>query len=142
MAIKTKEMKRFIYMISCIAASMMVAASCEKVKIETSGIDHAVAGVWELTEASAEGKPVDQYEVYLHLAPEGTFELYQKSGSQTRYDLFTGTFTTGGGIIAGVYSDGKPWGAKYNYTISGETLTLKSFNLLEERLKQRILVLP
>ena len=110
---------------------MMVAASCEKVEIETNNIDGAVAGVWELTEASAEGKPIDQYEVFLHLAPEGHFELYQKSGTQTRYDLFTGTYTTENGIINGVYSDGKPWGGKYTYTVSDENLTLESFNLLE-----------
>ena len=137
MALIFKKMKRFIYIIACLAATVMMASSCEKETVEVSNVDHAVAGVWHLSSSTAEGSPINQYDVYLYLAPEGNFELYQKSGSQSRYDKYTGTFTTQEGIINGVYSDGRPWGSKYTYTVTDQALVLKSFNLIEEQKYQR-----
>ena len=133
MALKFKKMKRFIYIISCIAAAVMMVSSCEKETVEVSKVDNAVAGVWHLTSSTAEGTTFNQYDVYLHLSPEGYFELYQKGTSQSRYDKYTGTFTTEDGIINGEYSDGMPWGSKYTYIVKDQTLVLKSFNLIEEQ---------
>ena len=72
--------------------------------------------------------------MYLCINADCTFELYQKSGTQSeRYEKYTGTCSSENGILSGVYSNGKPWGSKYtfSFTFIVDGMILKSYNLIE-----------
>ena len=138
MALITKDMKRRLYIILTASAALM-AASCEKAgeSISTpAALDPSVIGEWHLSRMLAEGSLIeDMPDVYLAINPDGTFELYQKSGTQSlRHDRFTGTCYTQDGILSGVYSNGDAWGSKWEYVMTLDGLLLKSFNMLEENL--------
>lgn len=127
------KMKRFTYILIGLAALVAAAASCKKEEVTPMPeIDSALATEWQLVETKAEGTIVGaDMSIYLSILPDGTFELFQKSPDQTvRYDRYTGTCTSKDGILTGVYSDGTSMN-KWMYTVSGEGLTLQSFNLLE-----------
>ena len=128
-------MKRFINIFIGFAAILGLTVSCEKpdMDIETATIDPSITGEWHLQEILAEGTLVSEgLDCYMLINTDGTFELYQKSGTQSlRFDRFTGTCAYENNILSGVYSNGKPWGSKYTVSIEGDILILKSFNLLE-----------
>lgn len=135
MAIIVKKMKRFIYILTAVAAMIIATAGCQKAENETvTGIDPHVVGEWKLDVVISEGyNNPGVPEVYLCIKSDCTFELYQKSGTQSvRFDKFTGTCSTEDGLLKGVYSSGKEWGSKWEYFITMNGITLKSFNLLEE----------
>jgi len=132
-------MKRLINILIMSAALIGVAASCQKEDGTSGLIDSAISGEWHLTEILAEGTVVSEgLDSYLLINMDGTFELYQKSGTQTiRYDRFTGTCTYEDNLLSGVYSNGNPWGSRYTVSLSGNMMTLSSFNLLEVQKYER-----
>ena len=140
MAIIGEKMKRFIYILTAVAAMISAAAGCQKVENETvktetvTSIDSHLVGEWKLNEIISEGyNNHDVPEIYLCINADCTFELYQKSGTQSiRFDKFTGTCYTEDGLLTGVYSSGKEWASKWEYFPTVAGITLKSFNLLEE----------
>lgn len=136
MALITMDMKRLIYILTAFAALM--AASCEKAgnDVAPATLDPSVVGEWHLTRMMAEDNVNEDIpDVYLDINPDGTFELYQKSGTQSlRHDKFTGTCYTKDGILGGVYSNGDEWGSKWEYTITLDGLILRSFNMIEENM--------
>ena len=78
-------------------------------------------------------------DIYLCINSDCTFELYQKSGTQSvRYDKFTGTCKTEDGVLTGIYSNGKPWGGKYIFKVTADELLLKTTNLLEEQKYKKV----
>ena len=107
----------------------------EKVENETvTSIDNHLVGEWKLSVMISEGfNNPDVPEIYLCINSDCTFELYQKSGTQSvRFDKFTGTCYTENGLLIGVYSSGEKWASKWEYFTTLAGITLKSFNLLEE----------
>ena len=120
---------------------ILAAVSCTKDnELPLQVVDAALVGEWHLEEAHTEGIATDEnLDVYLGINDNGIFELFQKSGSQSvRYDRYYGKCRSENGIITGTYSDGKPWGGKYEYTVNGDELTLRSYNLLEVQKYTRV----
>lgn len=129
-------MRRILNMIMGLAAVIFTAAACQKDDEQTGKtVDAVVVGQWHLIGASAEGTSIMQdVDVYLCINADCTFELYQKSGSQShRYDRYTGTCSTEGGVLTGAYSNGKAWGGKYTYLKTTYGIILKTTNRLEEQ---------
>lgn len=134
MALIIEDMKRFRNIFIRLAAILSIAVSCQKTEpVSVQAIPDELAAAWHLLEISAEGNIISEgLDCYFQINTDGTFELYQKSGTQSvRYDLFTGTCTYTDGVLSGVYGNGHPWGGKYHATLSGNTLILSSYNLLE-----------
>lgn len=128
-------MKRITNIILTIAAAVCLAASCQK-EDQAPTLDKALVGTWHLTGTFVEGTELDAdlIDVYLVLNSDCTFEIYQKSGSQTdRYDVYTGTCTAEDGVLNGTYASGDAWGSAYKYKVKGSSLTLSSLNLMEEQ---------
>lgn len=128
--------------IICGLAILVMAASCQKEDPIADSVDTALVGEWQLKEATAEGTAIMAgIDVYLCINSDCTFELYQKSGTQSvRYDKYTGTCKTEDGILTGVYSNGKPWGGKYVFKVTADELLLKTTNLLEEQKYKKTLI--
>lgn len=117
-----------------------MASSCQKAKVETPvAIDPSLVGEWHLTEATAEGIDVHTgVDVYLKFNSDSTFELYQKSGTQSvRYSRYAGSCSVLDGLLSGVYSTGDEWGSKYTYNVSQNSLILTSYNLIEVQKYER-----
>lgn len=130
-------MKKLINIMTGIAIMAIAAVSCTKDNdIHTNSIDPVLVGEWHLLGMKAEDSSLSQVntDVYLDLRGDGTFELYQKTDSQSvRYDRYTGRCWSEDGILTGIYSDGKPWGAKYEYAMTLDGFILRSYNLIEEQ---------
>ena len=126
-------MKRIIEKLM-MAVVLIAAAACSKEEGEPKKyIDPAFVGEWHLTEATSEGVTInDNLDVYIVLNEDGSFEIYQQNlEEQLRYDKYTGTYYCQSGLMTGVYSDGKSWGAKYIPSVSDDRLTLKSNDFME-----------
>lgn len=82
-----------------------------------------IVGEWRMVSWS--DTTVDGMNVYMHLTPCSTFELYQRV-EHTYYTKYTGSYSAASGILSGVYSDGVAWATDYKYTLSedGNTLTM------------------
>lgn len=114
--------------------ALLCMTSCSK---ETSDTEPArkvsanVTGQWHLIEELCEGIQVkDGADVYLYVNADCTFELYQKSGTQTRFTRYEGICYSDGDRLIGEYSDGTPWGAEYSVSFDGEHMILKSHDKL------------
>lgn len=128
-------MKRTTNIILTVAAVICLAASCQK-EDQAPALDKALVGTWHLAETIVDGTELDEKaaDVYLVLNSDCTFELYQKTGSQSdRYDLYTGVCSAEGGVLSGTYASGTPWGSSYKYKVVGTSLTLTSSDLMEEQ---------
>ena len=113
------------------AVAICLSAACQKDEIKDS-VDSAIVGEWHLSTVEVNGTvQIYSYDVYLTIHSDCTFELYQKSGTQTRYTKFTGTCKSEGRVLSGVYVSGTPWGESYTTTVSDNTLTLTSSNGIE-----------
>lgn len=113
------------------AVAICFAAACQKEEIKDT-VDPAIVGEWHMSSIEVDGKVQEYpYDVYLIINSDCTFELYQKSGDQTRYTKFTGTCKSEGGILSGVYSSGMPWGDAYTALIEGDKLILMSSDGVE-----------
>ena len=106
--------------------ALLCMTSCSK---ETSDTEPArkvsanVTGQWHLIEELCEGIQVkDGADVYLYVNADCTFELYQKSGTQTRFTRYEGICYSDGDRLIGEYSDGTPWGAEYSVSFDGGDL--------------------
>ena len=83
-----------------------------------------VSGTWVLSSVSTRSATIgDQtVDVYVEFA-SGSFTLYQRVGSG-RYYKYTGTYSLSESVLSGKYSSGTAWGATYDVTVSGSTMTL------------------
>ena len=135
MALKSERMKRIFNIIIGLFALVFATVSCQKEISADKTIDPIVIGEWHLVGAKAEGVSIHKdIDIYLCIYADCSFELYQKSGTQEiRYDLYTGTCFTEGGVLTGVYSDGQPWGGKYTYAKTIDGILLQTTNNLEEQ---------
>lgn len=132
-----QNMKRFINIFICLSMLVCAAASCQKEDAGVNSlIDQSLVGEWRLKEVTAEGTDVyKNIDIYLCINPDGSFELFQKSGTQTlRFNRYIGTCKSEEGILTGEYKGGIPWGSRYIYDSSvSDRLVLKSYNLIEEQ---------
>ena len=105
-------------------------------------INQKLVGEWHLSKALSDGIEINQdIDVYLCINADCSFELYQKSGTQTeRYEKYIGTCSSENDILNGVYSNGKPWGSKYTFTFVTDGMILKSYNLIEEQQYSKVTI--
>ena len=131
-------MKKLFYFAA--AALLSLAVSCQKEEelpeVEPAlEIDQRLVGEWQLHRALSDGIQINQdIDVYLCINADCTFELYQKSGTQSeRYEKYTGTCSSENNILNGVYSNGKPWGSKYTFSFIFivDGMILESYNMIE-----------
>lgn len=87
----------------------------------------SITGDWNITSVTTKSAVIGSQtvDVYLRFSEDGTFSMYQKTGS-ARYECFTGTWTLDSRVLGGKYSDGTPWAARYNVSREGRTMTLES----------------
>ena len=113
------------------AVAICFTAACQKEEVKEI-VDPAIVGEWHLSTVEVDGTVQNYtYDVYFAISNDGTFELYQKSGTQTRYTKYTGTCKSEGNVLSGVYSSGTPWGASYTALVSGGMLVLTSADGVE-----------
>jgi hypothetical protein len=127
-------MKKLINIMTGLAALVIAAASCTKDNnMPVQSMDMYLVGEWHMVGAKiGEDLTLQDTDVYLAIQANGTFELYQQTYSQNeRYDKYSGNCWTENGTISGIYSDGEPWGAKYEYSKTVDGFILRSFNFLE-----------
>ncbi len=105
--------------IYCILALVCCLLSCNE-KIEQRQVT-PVDGTWY---TSMTVNYEDVVEVYITF-DRGDFVIYQKSGTQTRFFTFKGTFTYNNGILSGRYEDYTPWGAEYMVTLDTDAMLLE-----------------
>jgi hypothetical protein len=131
MALKYIKMKRILNIIIA-AVTLVLTAACQKEETKNT-IDPAIVGEWHLSIVEIDGKIQQQwpYDVYLTINSDCTFELYQKSGDQTRYTKFTGTCQSKGNVLSGIYASGAEWGDSWTTSIEDDTLTLTSSDEVE-----------
>ena len=119
-----------------LCAALSVLAACDKSGAPDVVVNLAeIYGEWKLETwygQSAEKGSVPA-EVYLSFAKGGFFDLYQKLGSAGHYTAFSGTFGVGSdGLLYGNYSDRKPWGANYSFSVEDDRLTLENPDAAEQ----------
>ena len=113
------------------AVAICFTAACQKEEVKDI-VDPAIVGEWHLSNVEVDGAVQKySYDVYFAINNDGTFELYQKSGTQTRYTKFTGTCKSEGNQLSGVYSSGTPWGTSYTALVSGGMLVLTTADGVE-----------
>ena len=113
------------------AVALCLTAACQKEEIKDS-VNPALVGEWHLSSVEVDGAVQNYpYDVYLTINSDCTFELYQKSGTQTRYTKFTGTCKSEGKVLSGIYSSGTPWGDTYTVSVEGDVLVLMSSDGVE-----------
>ena len=128
------NMKKLINILTGLAVMVIAAVSCAKEDqgLSVKSVDSTLVGDWHLTDTKVEGEVVtDTPDVYLSILADGRFELYQKSSSQLRYTLYTGTCWSENGLLKGEYSNKTYW-ATYTPYIIGTKLILKTYDLMEE----------
>ena len=113
-------MKRLLYIFAIAALAL---TGCQKDNQPT--LEEMICGEWRGAELVADAG------IYISFISDGTFELYQKSGTQVRYTKFTGTCRSEGQVLSGVYGSGAPWGDSYTALVSGGMLVLTSSDGVE-----------
>lgn len=82
-------------------------------------------------------------DVWLSLSADETFEMYQLIG-EGAYWRSTGTYDVDieSGVISGMYSDQTPWGHDYEFSVSGNSLTLTAVDVPGYNTKYKREVIP
>lgn len=116
-------MKKYLFLlIVCLCG--VLAAGCSDDE-DNAPVDKGIVGEWQL--AAWSGDAVQQIEAYVDFRSDASFSLYQKFTTPlfVRYD---GSYSTRDNLLSGIYTDGTPLGADYEFTLSedGNTLTLTS----------------
>lgn len=125
------NMRKIFKSIIC-AAMVICAAGCSKTPTQTPALRGDLVGEWHLSQIEYNDNILNTYsDVYIAFHSDCTFELFQKSGDQTRYTKFCGTCNFDGKTLSGTYNDGTPWGSAYQVSLSGDTLTLTNDTLTE-----------
>lgn len=87
--------------------------------IPDNGDTTDIAGTWNLVEWCG---TTPSFKVIMVINTTGGVTLYQKMENR-EWECFESKAYIANGIIKGVYTDGKAWGADYTYSISGERMT-------------------
>ena len=86
-------MKKYIYFLIAVSACLFVG--CSDDDDNTVTIDSGVVGEWQLIEWN--GNKAEDFDVYLELLSDGSFNLYQRV-EYSYYEHFAGTFSVGSGV--------------------------------------------
>lgn len=97
---------------------------------EPAAVD--ISGDWRLM--TVNGVPADDVfedehvDIFMSLSADGNFETFQRLVGGETFVRYYGTWKVSGTIATGTYSDGSPWNAAYEVSVSddGETLTMRS----------------
>ncbi|MCM1178489.1 MAG: lipocalin family protein [Bacteroides sp.] len=114
-------MRRFTTVFISLAA-LLPFCSCKK-----EGKTPAIVGEWNITALETRSATIgsQSIDVYISFSQDGTFALYQRTG-EGRYESFTGRWALSSDVLSGTYSDGSAWACSYDFSISGDTMTLAS----------------
>ena len=117
-------MRKTLLFIVMALALLLTCCKGEK----ATDLSDVLVGQWTLEEyvpatkgAMVGSEPVD---VTLYFSENHTFKLYQRVG-EAYTESFEGTWSLEGTRLTGVYSDGKPWGEKYDITFKDNNNTLE-----------------
>lgn len=110
-------MKKILYMMIAIAASLTVMTGCE----EKDEAQRKIIGEWRCTTEEA-GHDI---EVYVSFNIDRTFDLYQKIGEGAHRHL-DGSYEVDRRHLSGVYSDGTPWASDYTLTFVDGDMIMRS----------------
>ncbi len=111
-------MKRIIYIL---IAAVFALVSCTK----DNSVD--ISGEWYGTKIISKEKVAD---IYLSFS-DGRFVIYQKTGDQTRFYKYEGSYSVSGDVLTGKYDDGTPM-AGYIVIKDGDSLILTADNDSQE----------
>ena len=113
-------MKKYIYHL--LAATLLVFfVGCSEDDGPT--VAPSVVGEWHLTTWNGE-TPTD-FDIYMELKSDGTFNLFQKYQTSA-FVCFTGNYSATENLLTGRYNDGVNWGSNYTYEVNGDKLTTTS----------------
>ena len=113
-------MKKYIYHL--LAATLLVFfVGCSEDDGPT--VAPSVVGEWHLTTWNGE-TPTD-FDIYMELKSDGTFNLFQKYQTSA-FVCFTGNYNATENLLTGRYNNGVNWGSNYTYEVNGDKLTTTS----------------
>ena len=106
-----------------IAFCAVLFLACGKEKDAAS-----IVGSWEMCDYQTKSVTIGEQSVTVIVAfsSDGTFTLYQKTGSEMRFAEYSGSWTLAGDMLSGKYEDGSPWASTYTAELSEDRLTLIS----------------
>ena len=78
-----------------------------------------IAGTWHLSQWRG---TEPSFDIYLDITEDGIVTLWQRLESR-EWECFYSSANIDNGIITGTYTDGTAWGASYNVSIAGDTMT-------------------
>lgn len=132
-------MKKILY----IAALLLSVLSCKEPVDPQPGpnppvvektLAEKIAGEWHCVVSDMDA------DIYLSLASDNKFELYQKVG-EGAYRLYRGTWSLDEktAVLTGKYNDGEAWGSSYTVAVSEDknSMTLVSLEAKEEQVYRR-----
>lgn len=124
-------MKKILYIMVAVLAFAGCTGEKEEADtpappVETETLSDQIVGEWHSTSLAV------QADIYLSLAGDKTFELYQKIG-EGAYRLYRGTWKLEDTVLSGKYNDGESWAASYEVSINGNSLSLTSKNDAAEK---------
>lgn len=106
-------MKKLLYIVFVSMVALLgVACDSDDEKVV---VEKGLVGEWQLVEWESNAEL--PFEVYLALHSNGRFELYQKIENLT-FEKFTGKYRTKKGLFEGMYDNGQPLSAEYDYLLS------------------------
>lgn len=121
-------MKKFYrILLSCI--SVLAAFSCDKGD-GPALVD--ISGEWRLVsvngESAGEVLGDEHLDIFLSLSENGGFEIFQRLLGSSTFVRYYGSWAVHGTVASGAYSDGTPWNASYEVSLSdgGQTLVMTS----------------
>lgn len=110
---------------AALSVGILVLSSCGKNKVEAS-VD--VSGEWKLETFSGVAADETDMDIDVYVKFDGQhFELFQKLGGG-HYSKYDGTYSIAGNILSGRYSDGNPWGSRYEVSLQDGALTMHSLD--------------
>lgn len=113
---------RVLILVAALLSALVSFSSCKK---EEKTLD--VKGEWELTDVKMSTKSAlvgaETVTVYLNLAEDGTFAMYQMVGDG-RFVAFSGSWKLAGSTLSGTYADGTSWASSYEVSVEKSTLTM------------------
>ena len=113
---------RVLILVAALLSALVSFSSCKK---EEKTLD--VKGEWELTDVKMSTKSAlvgaETVTVYLNLAEDGTFAMYQMVGDG-RFVAFSGSWKLAGSTLSGTYADGTSWASAYEVSVEKSTLTM------------------
>lgn len=110
-----------VVVLAALFLTLGVLSSCKK-EVKQKPVN--ISGEWKLESFSSLQADDLDVDVYLNFT-SGSFELFQKIGGG-HFAKFSGTYTVTGNVLAGNYSNGSPFGSKYEVELVDEQLIMTS----------------